>query len=205
MSDRTDISPSLAGLCAAPDCEKSVRSRYASYCEAHYYRLRRGSRLGLSPVKMGCIHCGKPLTGTQSRYCSTRCGWRYYQDFDNERRCGNCGKPFDWRGTQAFCSPECKRRARMDRRQQRRARIYERPREFFTSLEIYERDGWTCQLCGKKTLRREGVPHPLAPTIDHIIPIARGGSHTRINVQCAHFQCNVRKHARPRGQLRLFG
>lgn len=25
------------------------------------------------------------------------------------------------------------------------------------------------------------------------------------NVQCAHFQCNVRKQARPMGQLRLFG
>jgi 5-methylcytosine-specific restriction endonuclease McrA len=44
--------------------------------------------------------------------------------------------------------------------------------------------------------RTERVPHPLAPTLDHIVPLARGGHHTRDNTQCAHFSCNTRKGAR---------
>jgi 5-methylcytosine-specific restriction endonuclease McrA len=34
------------------------------------------------------------------------------------------------------------------------------------------------------------VPEPLAPTIDHIVPVSKGGDDTRANVQLAHFRCN---------------
>jgi 5-methylcytosine-specific restriction endonuclease McrA len=34
---------------------------------------------------------------------------------------------------------------------------------------------------------------PTAPTVDHIIPLARGGSHTWDNVQLAHHLCNSLK------------
>jgi 5-methylcytosine-specific restriction endonuclease McrA len=38
-------------------------------------------------------------------------------------------------------------------------------------------------------------PDLMAATLDHIIPIAQGGTHEPRNVQLAHFSCNVRKRA----------
>jgi len=71
-------------------------------------------------------------------------------------------------------------------------------------VEIFERDGWRCQLCRKALLRDAVVPHPLAPTIDHIVPLACGGSHEPRNVQAAHFMCNSRKRdGAANDQLRL--
>jgi 5-methylcytosine-specific restriction endonuclease McrA len=37
---------------------------------------------------------------------------------------------------------------------------------------------------------------PLAPTVDHIIPVSRAGTHTWDNVQLAHALCNSMKSAR---------
>jgi len=34
------------------------------------------------------------------------------------------------------------------------------------------------------------APHPLSMSIDHIIPLSRGGTHEPDNVQLAHFICN---------------
>lgn len=71
--------------------------------------------------------------------------------------------------------------------------------ERFTLDEIYERDGGRCHLC------RKPVGRPAA-TMDHLVPVALGGSHTRANVALAHRSCNSSKKTAPRGeQLRLIG
>jgi len=70
-------------------------------------------------------------------------------------------------------------------------------------LKIFERDNWTCGLCGKKVLRNVSVPNHLAATVDHIIPEFLGGSSEEANLQCAHFRCNAIKCAKPIGQMRL--
>ena len=51
----------------------------------------------------------------------------------------------------------------------------------------------------------EAVPHPSAPTIDHIVPWSISKDDTRANVQLAHFICNSRKWTRGSQQLALFG
>jgi 5-methylcytosine-specific restriction endonuclease McrA len=56
--------------------------------------------------------------------------------------------------------------------------------------KIYRRDGYRCKLCSKRLNMRVVVPHPMAPTIDHIIPLAQGGTHEPANAQAAHFLCN---------------
>lgn len=51
-----------------------------------------------------------------------------------------------------------------------------------------------CGICGKPVDFAFKYPHPLSPTIDHIIPIARGGHPSDIsNLQLAHFTCNRQK------------
>ena len=64
--------------------------------------------------------------------------------------------------------------------------------EKFSHLEIYERDGWICQICGKKVDKKLKYPNQLSASLDHIVPLSKGGSHSRSNVQLAHWICNVR-------------
>lgn len=56
--------------------------------------------------------------------------------------------------------------------------------------EIGDRDGWVCGLCRDPIDRSYVHPDPRAPTRDHIRSIAGGGTHTRDNVQIAHWACN---------------
>jgi 5-methylcytosine-specific restriction endonuclease McrA len=46
----------------------------------------------------------------------------------------------------------------------------------------------------------------MGPSLDHIVPVSLGGTHTWANVQLAHLRCNVSKGNRPANeQLRLVG
>ena len=79
----------------------------------------------------------------------------------------------------------------------RRAREKNAFVETVNRKEIFERDGYICQLCGTGVVPWMNYGHPLYPTIDHIIPLSRGGTHEPSNVQTAHRGCNASKHARP--------
>lgn len=52
----------------------------------------------------------------------------------------------------------------------------------------------TCGICGKPVDKKLKPPHPLAPVIDHIIPVSKGGHPSDIrNLQLAHATCNRQK------------
>lgn len=51
-----------------------------------------------------------------------------------------------------------------------------------------------CGICGKPVDFSYKAPHPLSPTVDHIIPISKGGHPSDIaNLQLAHRWCNRQK------------
>lgn len=51
-----------------------------------------------------------------------------------------------------------------------------------------------CGICGKPVDFSFRYPHPLSPTVDHIIPVAKGGHPSDINnLQLAHRCCNREK------------
>lgn len=52
--------------------------------------------------------------------------------------------------------------------------------------ELYQRDNGICGICN------ESCPREVA-SMDHIVPISRGGPHIWSNVQLAHHVCNSRK------------
>jgi 5-methylcytosine-specific restriction endonuclease McrA len=52
--------------------------------------------------------------------------------------------------------------------------------------DVYKKTNGDCGICG------EHVPYHLF-TVDHIIPISRGGPHLLYNLQPAHKSCNSRK------------
>jgi 5-methylcytosine-specific restriction endonuclease McrA len=56
-------------------------------------------------------------------------------------------------------------------------------------MAIYRRDLGRCHLC-----RRRVKPDRFH--VDHLIPLARGGSHVPENVAIAHPLCNMRKSAK---------
>ncbi len=63
---------------------------------------------------------------------------------------------------------------------------------------IFERDKWICGLCGELVDKIFVFPHPLSPSLDHILPLSRGGDHVEDNCQCSHFCCNLLKRASER-------
>lgn len=89
-----------------------------------------------------------------------------------------------------YCSNACKRRERNARR---RARTRGSAHVPYSRSMIFERDGWRCHICRKRTARKQQVPHPMAPTIDHLIPLFEGGGDVAANVSTAHFLCNSKK------------
>jgi 5-methylcytosine-specific restriction endonuclease McrA len=72
--------------------------------------------------------------------------------------------------------------------------------EMVVAKVVYARDKWRCGLCHGKVNPKLRAPDPMAASLDHVIPISRGGSHTYANVQCAHLGCNVRKNNRGAGE-----
>jgi 5-methylcytosine-specific restriction endonuclease McrA len=81
--------------------------------------------------------------------------------------------------TQSFPAPSVIRLERMIKRPRLSVRLSKR--------EIFRRDGYTCQYCGK---------HPPHLTVDHIIPRHLGGEHSWQNLVTACPSCNLRKGGR---------
>jgi 5-methylcytosine-specific restriction endonuclease McrA len=105
-----------------------------------------------------------------------------------------------WRKANPEKVAEIRRRADSKRRAMSRdAFVEDVPR-----LEIFERDGWQCQIVG---CLHPGVPvsldagryDPLFATVDHVIPLSKGGLHERTNLACAHLACNSAKRNRLEG------
>jgi 5-methylcytosine-specific restriction endonuclease McrA len=62
---------------------------------------------------------------------------------------------------------------------------------------IHERDDWKCHICGDLVNRAAKVPELDAPTLDHVVALAQGGSHSESNLKTAHFYCNSVKRDLP--------
>jgi 5-methylcytosine-specific restriction endonuclease McrA len=66
----------------------------------------------------------------------------------------------------------------------------------YSRLNIFARDKYTCQYCGKR-------PHRSELNLDHVIPRTLGGRTTWENVVCSCVECNRRKGGRTPAQARL--
>lgn len=89
-------------------------------------------------------------------------------------------------------NPEQVREHRVTRRARRRSALVER----FSPFEIFERDEWTCWLCQEPIPKDVPYPDPRSASLDHRIPLARHGKHSRANCAASHLRCNLRKHAK---------
>lgn len=174
---------------------RRLRVRCGS-CEAWWSSPRR------VPLCPPCARQKAWRTSNEARTLASKQRW-------DTTACTICGTVGVDHST-ATCGPQCheelRRRARMRKKSAERARRASVPRERYDRNDIFTRDRWRCGICGQPVDRNATCPEPLAPTIDHIIPVSRGGPDTPANVRCAHLSCNVRKGTgATHDQLRLLG
>jgi predicted nucleic acid-binding Zn ribbon protein len=163
-----------------------------------------------------CNHCGalfeqrQPTQKCCSKKCTRIAEKRRYRMRRNPnlkpRVLGVCQKCRA--ACMAYVCDSCQYDLARGRRSKRRKSLKGVESEFYTHNEIAERDGWRCQLCRKMVNKRLKYPHPMCASIDHIVPISKGGTDVRVNVQLAHLVCNMSKGNRTLAegeQLRLLG
>jgi hypothetical protein len=117
-------------------------------------------------------------------------------------QCARCGDQFTSRcpaGTSAkFCSDRCRGKgSRSDTRRARRARERAAFVAPVVSVEIFTRDRWICGICAEPVDPALEYPNLRSASLDHVIPLAAGGTHEPDNCQCAHFICNSLKSDAP--------
>lgn len=135
--------------------------------------------------------------------------------------CEICGKPYTVREyvescgrkkaqDNGVCSEKCRRiklnregresRKRRGVQDNHRHRAKKNGGEYDPSVtlkRLVERDGLRCAICGEMCDWNDHswskYSGPMYPSIDHIIPMSKGGGHTWDNVQVAHIMCNSLK------------
>lgn len=107
--------------------------------------------------------------------------------------CPDCGRAVvvihGWWHDSIRCPSCTKHKWRMTHR--KRAAHFGVDYEPVARTQVFQRDGYRCQLCGRKT--RGKYPAPTSPTVDHIIPLSVGGHHALDNLQTACLRCNTLK------------
>lgn len=142
-------------------CSTECRRKEASASAKEYYRTAQWY-VPKEPMPHECIICHRTFLSARpnAKACPGRCSKRLFRESKKESN----------------------RRRQARKRGQRH--------EHIRRLRVFERDNWICQICKRPVARGEKAPHPDSPSLDHVIPTARGGSHTYDNVQLAHFHCN---------------
>lgn len=107
--------------------------------------------------------------------------------------CSRCGAridhlPSSWLKRSAFWCSDCRapsKRATDIRRRRMRSATQVEPVD---TRRVAERDGWKCAICGAGVTRDTW-------SLDHVIPLSKGGPHTYSNVVLAHRDCNSKRGA----------
>lgn len=163
-------------------------------------KLGASCRLSYSP----CIECGgKRSTLKKQKFCSSNCMNHHYyllqcnrgsiKRFTGLTVCRWCGsKRFNRvHANKMFCSGKCSsKHHKAQRNHRKRSLISERGINWKSAVATF---GWSCACCKTKCVRPQGFNLPNEATLDHIHPIARGGTHTWDNVQVLCRKCNTLK------------
>lgn len=210
------------------ECEKPI-SRGSKLCASHSQSARQAVQRAveiLCPLNWRvCRECGVEWLGAKGARGPRLCkecaaalnrgkAREYYHRVSRGREgvgqhiiaCVVCGETFVGTGNRKFCSRQCHRRSPSERAARRKREAIKRGAsgaERIVPAEIYARDKYRCGICGKKISMNEHVPHPLSPTIDHVLPLSEGGPHVSTNVRAAHFRCNSLRSNRGEAQLRM--
>lgn len=158
--------------CTEPECSGALRAR--GLCSTHYNQQHQPQRHAAKPAT--CTVCSAPVhrppSSSRRPVCSAAC-----------RRVLAFGPQSSGASGYTWASDAVKRAERAG------ALVV----EHFDRLEIFERDGWTCYLCVRQTDPEASVFDPASPTVDHVVPLSKGGEHSRSNARTACLGCNSAK------------
>ena len=188
---------------------KAVREFFCIRCETKIERSGNSGKPLYCPA-----HAADALRESQLRTEAKRTAKRAAPRITH---CHYCGVKFDRPRFRAKTPNRCEECKKDRHRTYIRAYYAKRPRGFdhvrrarkmgvgyerFTVMEIFERDRWKCGICCKRISRRLRYTNPLSASLDHKVPLAKGGTHSRSNVQASHLRCNLRKRtaAAPMGE-----
>jgi 5-methylcytosine-specific restriction endonuclease McrA len=172
--------------CRVCGADITGRRRDARFCSAFCSEVQRGERLPepLEPVECALAECPVVFVPAMrlQRCCSERHGKLHHNRVAREA----AGPRHDpWTD------------ARRDAYHRRRALIKGAATgEPVNLADIAERDGWRCGLCDEPIEPALEWPHPASKSLDHVVPLSKGGRHDPSNVQLAHLRCNTVKGAR---------
>lgn len=155
----------------------------------------------LTVVSKPCKRCHFPFT--PKSMSAQRCD-ACKAEVEEERRivalvprhmkeCIECGNSYEGHDRSKYCSKRCGNRAcHRTAKHRRRARM--EGGDNITLHKLIQRDYGICQLCFlpvdmQADINKDGA----APTIDHVIPVSKNGTHTWDNVQLACRRCNYIK------------
>lgn len=178
------------------DAQRFCSQRCNATCGA---RQKRTSGRYPAKIEVRCEQCGtikvlppsqvKHQNGTQRKYCSRRCQGLarrggmpgYQQSYYVANREKIMAKVVRWRKEHPEAVAELAARRRAQKTTTELEKIH--------LAAIYDRDRGICHLCCLPVARADA-------TLDHVIPLSKGGSHTFENVKLAHAVCNSRKGAK---------
>ena len=185
------------------NCRKQLTRKQKKFCSYECFHISQ--RIVKGTIRV-CVVCGSDFEPRVKRYqcCSLECssikGGRTKATKPRERiqkDCEICGTQFEYRYFGGANFPKycevCKTRIEADRTRRRRWVTKYAALEKIIDLHIYERDNWMCQICGEHVNEHIRWPDPMSSSLDHVVPISKGGEHIENNVQLAHLGCNSRK------------
>lgn len=159
--------------------DRDIRAKYCSrYCSEVWWGQRLEEPLPEVVCELeGCDVVFIPKSRRQ-KCCCTNHGQIHY---NRVSRATGRQKAAPWND---------RRRANHHKRRALKKKL---PAADIRPLDIYERDSWVCGVCGDGIDPDTAWPDPLSASLDHILPLSKGGHHVPENVQAAHLSCNVRK------------
>lgn len=157
-----------------------------------------------------CVTCNETFEAftSDSLYCSDEC--RPYKQKVEEfpKECSTCGDIFlTNHNINKFCSNKCRRKAENRKKEIRKDIRMKKAKanghfdSDITLEKLIKRDGMDCYICHKDcawddhTITSDGhfLIGKTYPTIEHVIAISNGGTHSWDNVKVACYECNTKK------------
>jgi hypothetical protein len=212
-----DNAPIRCNMCQESFTRSGKSNIGYSYCRTCQPIVRRWYRKQADQpalAERACARCSivfRPELGKPSMYCSKSC-----KDTRQRhpaiptscmlRQCADCNTPCRRRRNATRCE-RCQfitTATQQDANSARRAHIERAGDKDISWQTVGERDSWICHLCLKKVPQQPGkAKNPKGATVDHLIPLARGGEHVWENVGLAHRVCNTSRCADGTAQLKL--
>ena len=206
----SQLAPPPYGQVPPEYCSKRCQNRrsYVTSGAAGRKVARNADRRALLSVTCPqCLEEFAPARTAKQVYCSPPCA-RKWQRTHESGTCAaaECDRPVR---AKALCNKHYKAQLRLEGRlptktpwtderrdawHRRRALLLEASTgEPVILAEIAERDAWVCGLCERPVDAELAYPDPMSKSLDHIMPLTKGGAHDPSNAQLAHLRCNVSK------------